>query len=159
MAQRGPQQVSSVDAWKKRGVHEGVTLPSGAVVTLRLPNIPNMVKTGTLPNPLLEAAMQQQGAEKITKEVVESTADYVKFIIPQMLIDPQVSEDDVPELPYEDIELLIAFANRSTDIDAAYRQLGGLDKLDRFREARGIWAAAEADEDGGEDGEAAADVQ
>ena len=157
MAQaRGPQQVSSAEAWKRRAQHDGVTLPSGAVVSIRLPNVPQMVKTGQLPNELLAAAMQHQGKDEITKEIIESTADYVQFIIPQMLVEPEIAPEDVPELPYEDIELLIAFANRSTDMDAAYRQLGGLDTVGRFREARGIWTSPEDDEAGGEDGEGAA---
>lgn len=156
---RGPQKVTSAAAWKKRATHTDITLPSGAVVDVRLPNLPEMVKSGTLPNPLLEAAVKQQTAKEVDAQLLEDTWDYIVFIVPRMVTSPEVTEDDVKDLPPEDLEMLVSFANRTNDMDAAYRQLGGLDKLQAFREARGIWIAGEDDEDAGAGGEAASDLQ
>ncbi len=145
---RGPEKAKSAADWKRRRVHTDVTLPSGTVVDITLPNLPQLIKSGKLPNALLEAALRQQNAQEVTKELLEETWDYTEYIIPLMLVEPEISAEDVAELPAEDLELLTAFASRQTDVDAAYRQLGGLDTLDRFREARGIWTSAEDDATG-----------
>lgn len=57
---RGPEKVTSAAALKKRAVHKDVTLPSGAIVEIKLPNLSQMIKAQTLPNELVDAALRQQ---------------------------------------------------------------------------------------------------
>lgn len=138
---RGPDRVTSKDAWAKRGVHEGVTLPSGAVVDIKLPNLPLLIKSGTLPNPLLAQALESRKQTEIDREWIERNWEFTIFIVPRTVVSPEVTEDDVAsgDLPVEDLEQIVAFASRTTDMDAVGRHIGGLDTVKSFRDARGIF--------------------
>ncbi|CAB4183196.1 hypothetical protein UFOVP1328_37 [uncultured Caudovirales phage] len=130
-------------SWKKAGIHEGVTLPSGTVVSIRLPNLSLMMKTGQIPNTLVEAAVKMQSLEasaspEITQEMIEQQWDYSSFLVAATVVEPAITQDEVAEIPTEDVEMLVEFATRQRDMDAAYRHIGGLDKLDSFRRFRGV---------------------
>jgi hypothetical protein len=131
-------KAASKDAWKQANVHTGVTLPSGTIVDITIPSLPRLIKSGQVPNHLIDIAVEQGSAEKIDKEVLEQTWEFTKFIIPQMLVNPEITEDDVEDLPALDLELLIGFASRVTDLDAIGHQLGGLETQDSFRNVRGL---------------------
>lgn len=133
---RGPVRATSARDLKDRALHKDVVLPSGAIVDIRLPNLPLMVKSGSIPNKLVDAALEQRQAESITKEMIEESWDYTEFIIPKILVSPEISEDDVRDLDTADIELLLALSARHTDMDAIGRQLGGLETQASFREFR-----------------------
>lgn len=126
-------------AWIKRKRHE-VTLPSGTEVAIELPNLPLMLKTGQIPNHLVDAAIEQQnaGSVTVTREMIESQHDYYAFLVSQTVKEPEVTPDDVKELPYEDVEMIVEFANRLRDMDAVYKHLGGLETQASFREFRGL---------------------
>ena len=132
-------------SWKKAAVHEGVTLPSGTVVSIKLPNLSLMLKTGQLPNTLIEAAVQQQnaiesGGSGITAEMIENQWDFYSFLVSKTVVEPEISQEEVAEIPAEDIEMLVEFATRQRDMDAVYRHLSGLDTQESFRRFRGIAA-------------------
>jgi hypothetical protein len=55
-----------------------------------------------------------------------------------MLVTPKITEDDIDDLPIEDVEMLAGFAMRTNDIDAIGHHLGGLETHRRFRELRGL---------------------
>lgn len=133
---RGPVKVRTKDQLKARAIHRDVVLPSGAVVDIKIPNLPQMIKGGTVPNDLIDAALQHQSAEAITREMIEETWEYTQFIVPYVLVTPEINSDDVEDLDALDIELLANFASRRTDTDAVGRQLGGLDTQASFREFR-----------------------
>jgi hypothetical protein len=136
--ERAPKRVTTADGLKQRALHRGVVLPSGAIVDIRIPNLALLIKSGTLPNDLIQSALKTQNVEEVTREMIEENWDYTAFILPRMLVSPEITEEDVGELDALDIELLTNIAARRTDVDAIGRQLGGLDTQSSFREFREI---------------------
>jgi hypothetical protein len=57
------------------------------------------------------------------------------------VVEPKITIDDVPELPYEDIEMLAELATRQRDLDAVGNHIGGLHEVEAFRTFRGLGAA------------------
>ena len=131
-------KTATAAAWKKAKRHEGLTLPSGTVVSVELPNVPKMIKSGTLPNELLDAALEHQGVDKVTRDVIEQTWAYTCFIVPRTVVSPEVTEEDVPDLPAEDIEMIVNWAARTSDLDAVGHHLAGLEVQSDFRQFRGL---------------------
>lgn len=134
--ERGPRRARTAADLKRRAVHDNVVLPSGAIVSIRLPNLPLLVKSGKLPNALVDAAIRSRNVEEVTREMIEEEWDYTEFIIPLILVEPEVEAADVQEMDPSDIQLLLSFVARITDTDAIGRQLGGLDTQESFREFR-----------------------
>lgn len=124
-------------AWKKSKTHT-VTLPSGAVATIELPNLAALIKAGNIPNNLIDDALKQRKASEVTQETLLSTWEFTKLIVPVTVIDPKLDPDDVDDLPIEDVEMLVGFATRNNDIDAVGHQLGGLETQKSFRKHRGL---------------------
>lgn len=130
----------------KRRIHEGVTLPSGAVVTIVLPNLGQMLKAGTLPNDLIKAALKQASdapvdgveAPKLTEEDLKQDWEFIEWIVPQTLHEPKIEQADVEKMDVLDITMIANFATRRTDLDAVGHQLGGLETQKSFRDHRGI---------------------
>lgn len=132
-------------AWKKRRVHENVTLPSGQAVDLTIPNLQKMLKGNTIPNELVDAAIKSDSARKVTRELLTDTWDFQRWLLPQMVVKPEgITSEDVDELPVQDIEMLVSFASRNTDMDAVGHQLGGLETQNSFRDFRGLITTDEA---------------
>ena len=138
---------TSKAAWKSAKRHEGVTLPSGQVVAIVLPNLATLIKSGELPNSLIDEAIELQQAKKITRDALVKSWEFTRFIVPRTVVDSVITEDDVEDLPISDVELLAAFATRNTDMDAVNHQLGGLETVKSFRNARGIYSLDEVLED------------
>lgn len=132
------QKATSKTGWKRNKVHEGVTLPSGAVVDIRLPNLSQLIKSGEIPNELVDDALEQRNEKKITRETLLKTWEFTRFIVPRTVVSPEIGEDDVDDLPIQDVEMIASFAGRGTDIDAVGHQLGGLERVKSFRAARGL---------------------
>jgi hypothetical protein len=138
-------------SWKKAAIHEGVTLPSGTVVSIKLPNLGLLLKTGQIPNTLIDAAVKAQNASaesvEITREMIEEQWDFASFLVSRTVVEPEITQEEVDDIPAEDVEMLVEFATRQRDIDAVFRHIGGLDKLDSFREIRGVGSGSEDLED------------
>jgi hypothetical protein len=140
-------KVTTAAGLKKRAIHEDVTLPSGAMVDIKLPNLAQMIKAKTLPNELVDAALKQQiqpgedpdKPKPLTREDLEADWEFVEFIVPLVLHSPKIKPEDVADLDVMDTTLLANFAARRTDIDAVGHQLGGLDTLPSFRKHRGFF--------------------
>lgn len=144
-----PKAAASVGDWEARRNHYGVTLPSGAVVDIRLPDLPAMAKAGDIPNELLEASVQLQKAiedkdrSALTTETLVNLEEFMEFLLPEMILQPKITAEDVQtKLPSEDKELLVQFAQRARDLDAVGRHLAGLEKLAEWRRFRGWEDAA-----------------
>ena len=138
--------------WFKAKRHEGVTLPSGTVVTVQIPNLPLMLKTGQLPNQLVEAAVSQQnlaakGNLEVTREMIEEQWDYYSFLVSKTVAEPELTQEEVAEIPAEDVEMLVEIATRQRDMDAVYRHLAGLEQQETFRQFRGLFASTAGMED------------
>lgn len=132
------QKVKDAAGWKGRKEHD-VVLPSGAEVRIIIPNLPHLVKAGQIPNDLIESAIGiMQGQVEITPELVIEQAEFFNKLLAVMVLDPQISEDDVPDLPYEDVEMLVEIGTRNRDVDAMGRHLAGLHKSREWRTFRGL---------------------
>ncbi len=124
-------------AWKKAKRHP-VTLPSGFEVEIEIPNLPLLVKTGHFPNDLVDAAIGAIQRQEITKELVDQQSDFYHKLVALTVKSPEITEEDVVELPYEDIELLVELATRNRDVDALGRHIAGLHTSREWRKFRGL---------------------
>lgn len=144
--------VASKSAWKKAGVHT-VTLPSGTVVKIRIPNLSQMAQAGELDNELLQYAVPSAAdldpdAEAPTseqkKENLTKLARFHQWLISKTLVDPTLTPDEVKDtVPTPDLEVLVELASRKRDLDAVGHQLGGLEVSADWRKFRGIDAGYE----------------
>lgn len=130
-------KASSKTAWKKAGTHEGITLPSGAVVDVRLPNLPELIAAGAVPNELVDAAIEFGTQRKITPEIIAESWEFVKYVVPITVTSPAISADDVSDIPSEDLQMIAGFAARTVDVDAVGHHLGGLETSAAWRRFRG----------------------
>lgn len=126
----------TVADWKNSKRHY-ITLASGVEVGVEIPNLPQMVKTGVIPNDLLDAALGAIQKQEITPELIKEQADFFHLLVATMVKDPELTPDDIPDLPYEDIELLVEIGTRQRDIDAIGNQIAGLHKSADWRKFRG----------------------
>lgn len=130
----------TLEEWNSSAVHEDVTLPSGFSVDLTIPNLPQMIASGAIPNSLVDVAIGiQTGSGRVPgREVIEQSVEFAAKIVATTVKNPVVTEQDVLDnkLPYEDIEMLVEIATRQRDLDAIGRHIGGLDKLQEFRTFR-----------------------
>jgi len=124
--------------WKKARVHKDITLPSGTVVDIQIPNLPKMLKGGQIPNTLVDAAVKTQSATKVTRELIEETWEFYRWLVAETVVSPEVEPDDVGELPTADVEMIVSIATRQSDLDAVGHQLGGLETQRAFRDFRGL---------------------
>lgn len=127
--------VASKEAWVKNKTHL-VTLPSGTVVEITLPNMPALMRSGKIPNELMNAAVGADEDTQITPELLKEQAEFYNFLVAATVSAPAITEADVEDLPYEDVEMLVAFALRQRDVDAVYHHIGGLEKVKSFRDFR-----------------------
>lgn len=127
----------TVKAWKKARRHT-VTLPSGFDVDIEIPNLQAMVKTGQIPNHLIDAAIGAIEQDKVTPELIKEQADFYQMLVVAMVKEPQLEPEDFDDLPYEDIELLVELGTRQRDLDAVGAHIGGLHKSSDFRKFRNL---------------------
>lgn len=134
---------TKLTSWKKSRRHS-VVLPSGFEVDIEIPNLPQLIKSGQLSNELINAALgATSGDEKITRETIEQQADVYNKLVSLTVKEPNVTEEDVAELPYEDVEMIVELATRQRDIDAVGHHIGGLEKLEEFRKFRSLGFSSE----------------
>jgi hypothetical protein len=134
-AKKAPSK--GVKAWGAKAIHEGITLPSGQVVSVKVPNLPALMKADAVPNDLIDAAISFASASKLTADMLKDQWDFIRWVVPITVVDPEVTEDDVDTLPAEDVEMVAAFAARTTDVDAVGHHLGGLETSAAWRKFRG----------------------
>lgn len=134
----------SLAAWKKAKTHT-ITLPSAAVVDIEIPDLPNLIKTGTLPNSLIDVAISAAQGRKITKEDILEQADFYNQLVSLTVVDPKVTSEEVAAggIPYEDKEMIVEFATRQRDFDAVGHQPGGLETVKEFRHFRNLGPSVE----------------
>lgn len=132
-------KVTTAAAWKTAKRHT-VTLPSSAVVEIEIPDLPQLVKAGQIPNELVEVAIGAAASNKVTKEDVGLYADFANKLVSLTVVNPKVTEEEAAAaLPFEDKEMIVDFATRKIDMDAVGHHLGGLEKSKDFRSFRGIF--------------------
>lgn len=131
------RQPGSSDAWKGRALHT-LTCPSGQVVRVRIPNLALLIKNDVLPERLRQVAVQEainpgqpvgQTAEPgqpvtVDAEAVKQLYDLYEFLVLEMVVEPEITADDLAELPQLDLDMLTQIAIRERDMDAAGVRLG-----------------------------------
>lgn len=127
-------KTDAVSAWKKNKRHE-ITLPSGTKVKIEVPNLRLLIKSGQIPNSLIEAATKAAagGANSApTPEMLEQQEQFYAKLVVVTVKEPEITEEDVVDLPFEDIELLADIATRQTNIDGAGNHIGGIVLTDEY---------------------------
>lgn len=141
------QKPQTAAAWKKAKYHS-VVLASGSEIELSIPNLPVLAKTGQIPNDLISAAVGViSGETQITPELLAEQADFAAKLVSIAVHSPKVKEDEVNDLPYEDIELIVEIATRQRDVDALGRQIAGLHKSKEWLDFRAKLSGFTAVED------------
>jgi hypothetical protein len=132
------QQILTTAGWKKAAFHTPL-LPSGARVKIRIPDLPRLIETGKIPNHLLDAALgvAASGEDAApTKELIAQQREFTDTLVMITVAEPKLTEADMEDVPYEDKEMIVAFATRQRDLDAEGEHLAGLTKSDKFRKFR-----------------------
>lgn len=143
--------------WKAAGVHT-ITVPTGATVRIRIPDLSLLIAEDALPEDLRGSAMEEllgavmglsvqqpNGDTAGEKPKVTLERDDLKrlgelhyFMVAQMLVEPQVSIEELKAggFPNEDLELLTELAMRRRSTDARGKTLGvaPLSRFTLFRE-------------------------
>ena len=128
----------SAAGWKKNAVHTPL-LPSGSRVKLKIPDLPRLIETGKIPNHLLDAALgvASNGEDtKPSKELITQQREFTDTLVMLTVVEPKLTEEDMDDIPYEDKEMIVAFATRQRDLDAEGEHLAGLTTSAKFRKFR-----------------------
>lgn len=134
-------KTSTKTSWKNVKVHKDIRLPSGALVDIQLPNLTDLAKSGTIPSELLTLvteAVTGGGLDDVDTSLLSKLDDLHRFIVARTVVSPEITEEDVNDLPPEDIATLVEFAFRQRDRDVVGHHLGGLETLAEWRRFRNI---------------------
>lgn len=133
------------EQWKEAGVHT-VTLPSSAVVKIRIPDLAVMAQTGELDNDLLQYAVPslpdnpgEEPSPEQKKENLTKLANFHQWLISKTLVEPSLTPEEVKDtVPTPDKEVLVELASRRRDMDVKGHHIGGLEVSADWRKFRGI---------------------
>ncbi|MEK6252798.1 MAG: hypothetical protein AABM43_12885 [Actinomycetota bacterium] len=154
------------DAWEALGVHT-VTLPSGAVVKIRIPDLSLLIAGDALPEQLRGAALEEllgslsqvdvsddaaaaQVIQKVASDAsgLNTLVDLYRWLVTETVIEPELTEEDLKDrkLPTEDLTMLVEFAGRRRNVDARGVTLGiePIERWDTFRQMHGCAEECEA---------------
>lgn len=130
--------VASAAAWKKAAGHV-VTCPSGAEISVKIPDLAGMIVNGVVPQNLLDVAVGVANDAEETKpsvELVKQQQEFTNLLVLHTVVEPKLAESDLPDLPFEDKEFIVSLATRQRDLDALGEHIGGLTKSEKFRRFR-----------------------
>lgn len=124
--------------WRKAKTHT-ITLPSSTVVEIEIPDLPALVKTGQIPNELVDIAIKvAKGTKEITRDDIVQQADFYNKLCVLAVKSPALTEENVADIPFEDREMIVEIATRQRDIDAVGHHLAGLESVKEWRNFRGL---------------------
>jgi hypothetical protein len=123
-----------------------VVLPSGVTVGIEIPDLPELIAGGKLPNELIDIAVQvaQGNAAAVTRDAIEGQPEFYRHIVKLTVKEPKVSDTLYEKLPFEDKEMIVEIATRQRDLDALYQHIGGLHTSKRWATFRGLDDSDEA---------------
>lgn len=150
MSTKSKPRVTSKQAWlaaNDAGPHVAV-LPSGVTVKIRIPDSSALLRSDALPERLRESALyfssHPDGPDELMRELVIAASvrsdgpaqdaitrmiqtgnELTPFVIADMVVEPSLSPDDVAEgrVPELDVRMLLEFADRRRNVDAAGNEL------------------------------------
>lgn len=140
MSTTDPAKPTTLAQWKKNKTHT-ITLPSSTVVEIEVPDLPGLVKTGQIPNELVDMAIKvAAGKREVTREDIVQQADFFNRLCVLTVKAPAVTEEDFTSgaIPFEDKEMLVEIATRQRDIDAVGHHIAGLESVKEWRNFRGL---------------------
>jgi len=139
MTDQAAPKPASKTAWKQAAVHYPL-MPSGVRVGIRIPDLPALIENGTIPQNLLDVALEVAGGnvETPTKELIIQQREFTDLLVQTMVVNPKLTDADMPDVPFEDKELLVAIGTRKRDIDAEGEHIAGLSSSEKFRRFRGL---------------------
>jgi hypothetical protein len=126
--------------WKKSAVHT-VTLPSGFVAKIRIPDLPALIESGAIPQGLTDVAISVASGmkpERPTADLIAQQRKFTDVLVMKAVVEPALSEDDLSDIPFEDKEMIVEISTRQIDFDAEGHHLAGLEKSAKFRQFRRI---------------------
>lgn len=140
MADEATTTSTALNRWKRKGQAQEVTLPSGEQVKIKVPDVPEMLREGQVPNELIAAVRESQDDVSpggFDMEKIKEATDYMRWLVSVTVVEPKLTPEDVPELPVLDRDMLLEFALRRRDVDAIGHQLYGMEKVADWRRFRG----------------------
>lgn len=145
--QRRSKNVSTKGQWLNRSVHT-ITLYSGTVVKVRIPDLMLMLKNDTIPTKLRDIALERAEGDVDLKAAeavkpnndervkgVKEGAELLFWLVSDMVLEPKITPEEVESLPADDRMMLIEIANRERDTDALGASLG-VEPLSRWETFR-----------------------
>lgn len=125
--------------WTKAAYHD-VVLPSGMMVQIKIPDLPALIETGQIPQHLIDAALGVINKPNATptKDLIVQQREFTDTLVRKTVTAPELTDADMPNVPYEDKEMIVEIATRQRDLDAEGNHIGGLDKSEKFRTFRGL---------------------
>lgn len=139
--------VTSKTAWKKNRVHKGVVCPSGAVISVQIPNLTTLAASGEIPNELVDiaaAVTQTLAAGKpVPEDSMEKMQELERYLVLHTVAEPKITKEDIDDLPAEDVSFIGELAFRQRDTDALGNSIAGLDALAKYATFRDLNAGNE----------------
>lgn len=139
-----PKVTSLAEIKKKRTVL--AEAPSGNIYRVRAMNISRYALAGGLPAPLRNLArqgadgIQQIFSEENDEETFTKQGDEIKSflddLVRQVLIEPDLTDFDLDDLPPVDYQWAVSIAMNETDLDGKGRLLWGSEPLSRWETFR-----------------------
>ena len=134
----------SAGDWKSLALHR-IQCPSGMWVRIRIPNLAALLETDAVPVHLVNIALRElvdpgsvptapaeEGeGPRFDLEMVKQMAELTRYLVLQAVVEPKLAEADLAEIPQEDVDMLIAIAQRMRVYDARGVRLG-VEPLARF---------------------------
>jgi hypothetical protein len=134
------QTAVTLDGWVEAATHYPL-LPSGVRVGIRIPDLAALVEAGEIPQHLMDVALAFAGGgnpPKPSKELIAKQKEFTDKLVQITVVEPELPDDLLPKIPYEDKEFLVAIATRTRDLDAEGEHLAGLTTSEKFRRFRGL---------------------
>ena len=117
--------MSKLDAWKKKATSD-ITLPSGQVVTIRLPNLRDCIIAGDIPLPVMsrieEATKANNGkGPNLSPDELRHLAEFETQVVRATVVAiegeaVELTTEDVKALPGQDRDELYAYAVRNKNL-------------------------------------------
>lgn len=139
----------TLDDWRMRGRHR-VELPSSQRVVVRTVTLDELAAANGLPDDLVRVALAEIAtdtgaaglvAEKLrldtpdglkeARQIIDSLAELTRRLVVTAVVEPQLTDVTVRDLPPDDLAMIAAIATRRVQFDAAGRRVG-VEPLDTF---------------------------
>ena len=124
--------MSALDTWKAKAVSEPITLPSGTVVTLRVPSLRDCLIAGDIPLPILEKltkaveASQKKGGKPLdlSSDDLRHDDQFDRAVVSRSVVtvdgeEVSLSLEDVASIPAQDRAQILGYCVRKFSLPLA----------------------------------------